>query len=157
MISAIYINEWKWKETGPNETCLFLCGWRDLNPHGLPPDPKSGASANSATPAYYKKENKKVSHPRLERGTPWLKVRCSADWANGSQNWGSRIWTYECGSQSPVPYRLAIPHCEGWKMGIEPTNAGATIRCVNHFATSTIVIQFKNSCARRDSNPRPSA
>ena len=23
-------------------------------------------------------------HPRLERGTPWLKVRCSTDWANGS-------------------------------------------------------------------------
>lgn len=28
----------------------------------------------------------------------------------------------------------------GWKMGIEPTNAGATIRCVNHFATSTMMI-----------------
>lgn len=28
------------------------CGRRDLNPHGYPPDPKSGASANSATPAY---------------------------------------------------------------------------------------------------------
>ena len=27
------------------------CGRRDLNPHGYPPDPKSGASANSATPA----------------------------------------------------------------------------------------------------------
>ena len=27
---------------------------------------------------------------------------------------------------------------KGWKMGIEPTSAGATIRCVNHFATSTI-------------------
>ena len=25
-----------------------------------------------------------VTHPRLERGTPWLKVRCSTDWANGS-------------------------------------------------------------------------
>ena len=24
-------------------------------------------------------------------------------------------------------------------MGIEPTNAGATIRCVNHFATTAIV------------------
>ncbi len=28
------------------------CGWRDLNPHGRPLDPKSSASANSATPAY---------------------------------------------------------------------------------------------------------
>ena len=26
----------------------------------------------------------------------------------------------------------------GWLMGIEPTNAGITIRCVNHFATATI-------------------
>ena len=26
----------------------------------------------------------------------------------------------------------------GWVMGLEPTNAGATTRCVNHFATPTI-------------------
>lgn len=26
----------------------------------------------------------------------------------------------------------------GWLMGLEPTSAGATIRCVNHFATATI-------------------
>ena len=26
-----------------------------------------------------------VTHPRLERGTPWLKVRCSANWA--SESW----------------------------------------------------------------------
>ena len=26
-----------------------------------------------------------------------------------SNGWGSRIWTYECWSQSPMPYRLAIP------------------------------------------------
>ena len=25
-------------------------------------------------------------------------------------SWGSRIRTYECGNQNPVPYRLAIPH-----------------------------------------------
>ena len=28
----------------------------------------------------------------------------------------------------------------GRMMGIEPTNAGATIRCVNHFATIAILI-----------------
>ena len=28
----------------------------------------------------------------------------------------------------------------GRLMGIEPTNAGITIRCVNHFATTAIVI-----------------
>src|SRR5665648_638212 len=26
----------------------------------------------------------------------------------------------------------------GWMMGLEPTNAGTTNRCVNHFATPTI-------------------
>ena len=28
----------------------------------------------------------------------------------------------------------------GWMMGLEPTNAGTTNRCVNHFATPTIRI-----------------
>lgn len=28
----------------------------------------------------------------------------------------------------------------GWMMGLEPTNAGTTNRCVNHFATPTIKI-----------------
>ena len=32
---------------------------------------------------------------------------------------------------------------KGRLMGIEPTNAGATIRCVNHFAT-TAIYNFKN-------------
>ena len=50
-----------------------------------------------------------VIHPRFEPGTPWLKVTCSADWANGPYGWGSWIWTNECGNQNPVPYRLAIP------------------------------------------------
>ncbi len=60
-----------------------------------------------------------------------------------------------------MPYRLATPHCFcaakgwlrdpgrtifglpgmnpplGWMKGIEPSSAGATIRCVNRFATST--------------------
>ncbi len=31
--------------------CLFWYGRQDLNLHGHPPEPKSGASANSATPA----------------------------------------------------------------------------------------------------------
>ena len=33
-------------------------------------------------------------------------------------------------------------------MGIEPTNAGATIRCVNHFAT-TAIIWFRTESNRR--------
>ena len=54
-----------------------------------------------------------VTYPRFERGTPWLKVMCSTNWANRPYSifngWGSRIWTYECESQSLVPYRLATP------------------------------------------------
>jgi hypothetical protein len=30
----------------------------------------------------------------------------------------------------------------GWMMGLEPTNAGTTNRCVNHFATPTIGIEL---------------
>ena len=45
-----------------------------------------------------------VGHPRLERGTPWLKVRCSADWANG-------------------PYMAGVA-------GFEPTNDGVKVRCL---------------------------
>ena len=30
---------------------MIQCGQQDLNLHGLPPEPKSGASANSAMPA----------------------------------------------------------------------------------------------------------
>ena len=33
-----------------------------------------------------------------------------------------------------MPYPLATPQSWGDRVGIEPTNAGATIRCVNHFA-----------------------
>ena len=54
-------------------------------------EPKSSASANFAIPAYM------VTHPRFELGTPWLKVKCSADWANGSNGWGNRTRT--CGMQ----------------------------------------------------------
>ena len=37
----------------------------------------------------------------------------------------------------------------GRLMGIEPTNVGATIRCVNHFATIAIW------CRKQDLNPQP--
>ncbi len=56
-----------------------------------------------------KVKSQMVAHPRFELGTPWLKVRCSANWASEPYGWGSWIRTNECGSQSPVPYRLAIP------------------------------------------------
>ena len=52
-----------------------------------------------------------------------------------------------------MPYRLAIAQClaayqqklyknkMGRLMGIEPTNVGTTIRCVNHFATAAIMVE----------------
>ena len=58
-------------------------------------------------------------------------------------NWASWIRTNAWGSQSPLPYRLAIAHEKKRRlMGIEPTHAGTTIRCVNHFTTIAMVIIF---------------
>ena len=43
----------KTKQKSNREGCPFVwCGRQDLNLHGCPLDPKSSASANSATPAY---------------------------------------------------------------------------------------------------------
>ena len=39
---------------------LFWCAIKDSNLHGLPPEPKSGASANSANCAYYGKIQRKL-------------------------------------------------------------------------------------------------
>jgi hypothetical protein len=36
----------------------------------------------------------------------------------------------------------------GWVMGFEPTNAGITIRCVNHFAIPTIPTKVTFSLLR---------
>ena len=43
----------------------------------------------------------------FEPKTHALKVRCSTDWATGTYGRDGAIWTHECRSQSPVPYRLA--------------------------------------------------
>ena len=67
-----------------------------------------------------------VIHPRLERGTPWLKVKCSTDWASGSFGRGSRIRTYAWRSQSPLPYRLAIPLLAP-EAGFEPATSWLTV------------------------------
>ena len=42
--------------------------------------------------------------------------------------WGGKIWTYACGSQSPVPYRLATPHLVRPK-GFEPPTLALEGRC----------------------------
>ena len=48
-------------------------------------DPKSSAYTNFATLAKLLLNFKMVSHTGIEPVTPWLKVKCSTDWANGSQ------------------------------------------------------------------------
>lgn len=67
--------------------------------------------------------------PTTEVGSQTIFIVCCLLWANRnptpglnerkknpfgfnwfSLGWGSRIWTYGCWSQSPMPYRLAIPH-----------------------------------------------
>ena len=53
-----------------------------------------------------------VTRRGLEPRTHCLKGSCSTGWANGSYyGWDGRIRTYECQSQSLVPYRLATSQC----------------------------------------------
>ena len=40
-------------------------------------------------------------------------------------------------------------------MGIEPTSVGATIRCVNHFATTAIIFLFQNGGGGRIRTAEP--
>ena len=66
-----------------------------------------------------------MTHPRFERGTTWLKVRCSTSWANGS-------------CPSILPYYFAL--CKLFSTfsrkilagveGFEPSNVGARIQCL---------------------------
>ena len=67
-----------------------------------------------------------VIHRRFELRTPWLKVKCSTDWASGSFGRGSRIRTYAWRSQSPLPYRLAIPLLAP-EAGFEPATSWLTV------------------------------
>ena len=48
-----------------------------------------------------------VTRWRFELQTHCLKGNCSANWASGSNGWDGRTRTYECQSQSLVPYHLA--------------------------------------------------
>ena len=87
-------------------------------------------------------------HPRFERGTPWLKVKCSANWANGPYLILKKLAGLagleptKCQSQSLVPYRLGysplyktlttlsaadLKILVGWIDGFEPSASRATI------------------------------
>ncbi len=58
---------------------FIWCAWRDLNPHGFPPDPKSGASANSATRAE-RNGNNVAGDLGFEPRNDGVKVRCLTAW-----------------------------------------------------------------------------
>ena len=119
-------------------------------------DPKSSASANSATSAWYKvMSNKMVTHDGLEPSTPWLKVRCSTDWASGScstlaANRPSALLLLRSAAQrtcSTPPLqcssRLASGQlspivnlsCLAGAAGLEPTHDGVKVRCLTDLAT----------------------
>ena len=66
-----------------------------------------------------------VSHRRFELRTTWLKVKCSANWANGP-GWDSRTRTYEMPeSKSGALPTWRYPNM-GWIVGFEPTTFSAT-------------------------------
>ncbi len=90
------------------------------------------------------------SNPRPQ---PWQGCALPAELRPQSNGWAGRDRTYASRSQSPLPYRLATAHRMGRLVGIEPTNAGATIRCVNHFAIAAILILLVEGDGFEPPNP----
>ena len=79
-----------------------------------------------------------VSHTGIEPVTPWLKVKCSTDWANGSYLWGDRR---DLNPRQPVPQTGALP---------------TELRSPYIYETSYLSLKIKWS-GRRGSNSRHSA
>ena len=67
------------KRDATRTSLLLWCAMRDLNPHGRPPEPKSGASANSANRAcfFFSPKNELERKTRFELATLALARRCS--------------------------------------------------------------------------------
>ena len=83
-----------------------------------------------------------VTHDGLEPSTPWLKVRCSTDWASGSLAGAAGLEPTHDGVKVRCLTDLATPLFVlslGWLEGLEPSNTGATIRRVNRFTTATML------------------
>ena len=114
-----------------------------------------------------------VIRTRFELVTPWLKVTCSTDWANGPSLQMAGVPGFEpgeCQSQSLMPYRLAIPQQSGGGGQIwtaEPRGNWFTVNRVWPLRYSSklinkrwIFIRFtpliKKWWMLRGSNPRPS-
>ncbi len=125
---------------------------RGLEPPRLAaPDPKSGASASSATPAEV------VRPPGLEPGTYGLEGRCSIQLSyeriNEASGTPERSRTSNLRIRSPLLYPIELrAHISahrlehkfffyhglmlimGWMTGLEPATPRATIWCSNHLS-----------------------
>ena len=84
--------------------------------HGPRPPPWQGG----VLPLNYFR--KMAGVPGFEPGHDGIKIRCLT------------AWLYP---KNLMKFSLVLM---GRLMGIEPTNAGTTIRCVNHFATIAIIL-----------------
>ena len=102
-----------------------------------------------------------VIHWRLELQTPSLKVMCSTDWANGSDNtgWGDWDRTSEMTESKSVALPLGYtPSSLVGESGFEPLNPKEQIYSLPRLAAS-LLSQRNNNAYKwwmlRGSNPRP--
>ena len=81
-----------------------------------------------------------VTHPRLERGTPWLRVRCSTNWANESCGWDSRTRTCEMTESKSVALPTWLYPIMAYLQGFEPRTHGLEGHCSISWAIGTYYI-----------------
>ena len=101
-------------------------------------DFESSASANSATPAYKAVTGFEPVMKVLQTSALPLGYTAIILFSIYKLNYRTGVAGFEPtheGVKVPCLTAWLYPNKEGRMMGIEPTNAGATIRCVNHFAT----------------------
>ena len=112
----------------PVNLFIWRRGW-DSNPRGLSP------KRFSRPPRYDHFDTSPLFilmiHRRFERRTPWLKVKCSANWANGS---------------------LIITKMQMTHQGLEPWTPWLRVRCSTNWANESQ--HYYLWCTQEDSNPR---
>ena len=96
-----------------------------------------------------------VSRSGFEPETLWLKVKCSTDWASGTEMAAlDGLEPSECQSQSLMPYHLATRQYRNggrtWIWTMEPEGTDLQSAAFDHFA-----ILPNQWCRQRESNPQP--